>query len=114
VYRTGGAFADRLLLFFCGERYPNRAGVFLQTDQPGQPVVYSTIIQSFYQQFGILLEILFVGSCIFLLFEKEYFPDRILFIAGLFVSGLFLRLDTLIYTGYSRFKSVCITGGIGR
>jgi hypothetical protein len=69
----------------------------------GKPVVYSTIIQSFYQQFGILLEILFVGSCIFLLFEKEYSQTGF-YLSLVFLYPVFFAVDTLIYTGYSRFN----------
>jgi hypothetical protein len=70
----------------------------------GKPVVYATILKSFYQQFGLLPGLLFVGSCIFLLFFKKEYSQTGFFVSLVFLYPLFFAVDTLIYTGYSRFN----------
>jgi hypothetical protein len=70
----------------------------------GKPVVYATILKSFYQQFGVLLGLLFVGSCIFLLFIKKEYSQAGFYLALVFLYPLIFAVDTLIYTGYSRFN----------
>jgi hypothetical protein len=70
----------------------------------GKPVVYATIFKSFYQQFGLLPGLLFVGSCIFLVFFKKEYSQTGFFISLVFLYPLFFAVDTLIYTGYSRFN----------
>ena len=70
----------------------------------GKPIVYATILKSFYQQIGLLLGLLFVGSCIFLLFFKKEYSQTGFYVALVFLYPVFFAVDTLIYTGYSRFN----------
>ena len=69
-----------------------------------KPIVFSTIIRSFYDQFGLLPEMLFVGSCIYLLFWKKEYSQTGFYLSLISLYPLFFAVDTLIYTGYSRFN----------
>lgn len=66
-------------------------------------IVYRTIIQSFLEQFGPPLLLLFFGGCVMLFWRKEYFLAGF-FLSLVFLYPLFYAVDVLSYTGYSRFN----------
>ncbi len=66
-------------------------------------IVYRTIIQSFLEQFGPPLLLLFFGGCFMLFWRKEYFRAGF-FLSLFFLYPLFFAVDILSYTGYSRFN----------
>jgi len=68
-----------------------------------KPIVYSTILRSFTDQFGMPFLLLFCGSCIFQFWKKEYLQAGF-FLSLFFLYPAFFAVDTLIYTGYSRFN----------
>jgi hypothetical protein len=66
-------------------------------------LVYRTILQSFLQQFGVPLLLLFGGGVVVLILEKDYLQAGfLLFVACLY--PLFHAADVLAYTGFSRFN----------
>ena len=68
-----------------------------------KPIVYSTLLRSFYDQLGLPFFLLFCASCFFLFWKKEFLQAG--FFLSLFVLyPAFFAVDTLIYTGYSRFN----------
>jgi len=68
-----------------------------------KPIVYSTLLRSFYDQLGLPFLLLFFAGCICLLWKKEFLQAG--FFLLLFVLyPAFFAVDTLIYTGYSRFN----------
>lgn len=66
-------------------------------------IVYRTIIQSFLEQFGPPLLLLFFGGCVMLFWRKEYFLAGF-FLSLVFLYPLFYAVDVLSYAGYSRFN----------
>ncbi len=68
-----------------------------------KPIVYSTLLRSFYDQLGLPFLLLFCGSCIFLIWKKEILQAGF-FLSLFFLYPAFFAVDTLIYTGYSRFN----------
>jgi hypothetical protein len=68
-----------------------------------RPIVYSTLLRSFYDQLGLPFLLLFLAGCICLFWKKEFLQAG--FFLSLFVLyPAFFAVDTLIYTGYSRFN----------
>jgi hypothetical protein len=68
-----------------------------------KPIVYSTLLRSFTDQLGLPFLLLFCASCFFLFWKKEFLQAG--FFLTLFVLyPAFFAVDTLIYTGYSRFN----------
>jgi hypothetical protein len=66
-------------------------------------VLYQTIFQSFLDQLGLPLLLLFGGVGFLLVLEKQYLHAGILF-SFFFLYPFFFATDSLIYTGYSRFN----------
>jgi hypothetical protein len=68
-----------------------------------KPIVYSSLLRSFYDQIGLPFLLLFFAGCFFLFWKKEFLQAG--FFLSLFVLyPAFFAVDTLIYTGYSRFN----------
>jgi hypothetical protein len=66
-------------------------------------IVYRTIGQSFLEQLGLPVILLFCGGCILLIMKKEYVRAGF-FLSLILLYPLFYAVDALKYTGYSRFN----------
>jgi len=98
--------------FSAGNAIPTEPGVFLQPDQPGQAGRLFHHHSIFLSAIWHPARDIVCGSCIFLLFEKEYSQDGF-YLSLVFLYPVFFAVDTLIYTGTAGL--ICLYyRGIGR
>ncbi len=90
-------------LFLRGTLSQQSRGFSLTISHLVNILVYRTIVQSFLQQFGVPLILLFLGGCVLLFWKKEYLSVGFL-VSLAFLYPIFYAVDILEYTGYSRFN----------
>jgi hypothetical protein len=66
------------------------------------PSIYSFVIRSFIEQFGLFF-FLFIGGCLLLLRNKDFTP-LLYFVSVIVVILAFHIMDDKVYVGYSRFN----------